>query len=540
MSVRVATAAPAVRARPPRRPRAPAGLLVAALAVSGLVVLPVAYLAIRAAEADASSWDLILRGRTAWLGVRTVGLAASVTTAAIALGVPLAWLTTRTDLPFRRVWSVLLALPLVIPSYVGAFVLISALGPRGMFQQLLEPLGVERLPDISGFPGAFLALTLFTYPYVFLMTAAGVRGLGSSMEEASRSLGHSRWRTFRGVTLPLLRPSIAAGGLLVALYTVQDFGAVSLMRFPVFTQAIYLQYRGAFDRTPAAILSLMLVALALAILSLERRARGRARYYRAEGGTERPLSPVPLGRWRWPALGVCAAVTLLALALPLSVLTYWLVRGLAGGGGLSSVWGPAGSSVIASGAGAAIAVVAALPVAILAARYTGRWSSISERTTYLGYALPGIVVALAFVFFAANYLPAVYQSLPLLVIAYVVLFLPQASSPLRGALLQVSPRIEEAGRALGSGPWGAFRRLVLPLISRGALAGFALVFLTALKELPATLLLRPTGFETLATEVWTAASVGLYSSAALPALVLVAVSAVPLYVLTTRVEVRER
>jgi len=537
---RVATPPGAERARPSRRPRAPAGLLAAALVVSGLVVLPVVYLMIRAADADASSWDLILRGRTAWLGVRTVGLAAAVTAAAVALGVPLAWLTTRTDLPFRRVWSVLLALPLVIPSYVGAFVLISALGPRGMFQQLLAPLGVERLPDISGFPGAFLALTLFTYPYVFLLTAAGIRGLGSSMEEASRSLGRSRWRTFRGVTLPLLRPSIAAGGLLVALYTVQDFGAVSLMRFPAFTQAIYLQYRGAFDRTPAAILSLMLVALALVILSLERRARGRARYYRAEGGAERPLSPIPLGRWRWPALGLCALVALLGLVLPLSVLTFWLARGVAGGGEVAGVWGPAGSSVVASGAGAAIAVVAGLPIAILGARYAGRWAAAAERTTYLGYALPGIVVALAFVFFAANYLPALYQSLPLLVIAYVVLFLPQAASPLRGALLQVSPRIEEAGRALGSGPWGAFRRLILPLISRGALAGFALVFLTALKELPATLLLRPTGFETLATEVWTAASVGLYSRAAVPALVLVAVSAVPLYVLTTRVEVRER
>jgi len=507
--------------------------------VTALVALPVAYLVLRAADADASSWDLILRSRTAWLAGRTLGLAAAVTAAAVALGVPLAWLTTRTDLPLRRVWSVVLALPLVIPSYVGAFVLISALGPRGMFQQLLAPLGVERLPDISGFPGAFLALTLFTYPYVFLLTAAGIRGLGSSLEDASMSLGHDRWRTFRRVTLPLLRPSIAAGGLLVALYTVQDFGAVSLMRFPAFTQAIYLQYRGAFDRTPAAILSLMLLAIALAILSAERRARGRARYYRAGSGAERPLAPIALGRWRWPAVGLCAAVALAGLGLPIGVLAFWLVRGLSSGGEVAAVWGATGNSILASGAGAMVAVVAGLPVAILAARYGGRWSSLAERTTYVGYALPGIVVALALVFFAANYLPWIYQSLPLLVVAYVVLFLAQAASPLRGALLQISPRIEEAGRALGSGPWRSFRRLTLPLISRAALAGFALVFLTAMKELPATLLLRPTGFETLATEVWTSASVGFFSEAAVPALVLIAVSALPLYMLTTRVEVRD-
>jgi iron(III) transport system permease protein len=522
------------------RGRAPWGVMALALAVSSLVLLPILYLLIRAAGAEASSWDLILRTRTAWLAVRTIGLAAAVTVAAIAIGVPIAWLTTRTDLPGRRVWAVLAALPLVIPSYVGAFVLISALGPRGMFQQLLEgPFGVQRLPDISGFPGAFLALTLFTYPYVFLLTAAGIRGIGSSMEEASRSLGHSRWTTFRRVTLPLLRPSIGAGGLLVALYTLQDFGAVSLMRYPAFTQAIYLQYRGAFDRTPAAILSLMLVVLALAVLLLERRARGRARYYRSGAGSDRPVRPIPLGRWRWPALLFCGAVVAVALVLPVSVLGFWLLRGLAAGREVEGVWSAAGGSIVASGAGAALAVVAGLPIAFLAARFPGRLVSVAERATYVGYALPGIVVALAFVFLAANLTPAIYQTLPLLLIAYVVLFLPQAAAPLRGALLQVNPRIEEAGRALGKTRWQAFRRLTLPLVSRGALTGFALVFLTAMKELPATLLLRPTGFETLATQVWTSASVGLFSQAAVPGLVLVVVSAVPLYILARRVEVQE-
>jgi iron(III) transport system permease protein len=256
-------------------------LFLLAVGVIGVVLLPVGYLLVRAADADRSSWDLILRSRTIWLTLRTAGLALAVTAASVAVGVPLAWLTTRTDLPFRRLWAVLVALPLVIPSYVGAFGLIATLGPRGMLQQMLEPLGVERLPDISGFPGAFLALTLFTYPYVFLLVGAAVRGLDPSLEDAARGLGSSPFRTFRRVTLPLLRPSVAAGALLVALYTLHDFGAVSLMRFPAFTQAIYLQYKGAFDRTPAAILSLMLVALAVVVLTLEQKARGRARYYRS-------------------------------------------------------------------------------------------------------------------------------------------------------------------------------------------------------------------------------------------------------------------
>ena len=522
-----------------RSRRAPSLLVAATLAVAAVMVTPVVYLVVRASEADAESWDLILRDRTVWLALRSAGLGLSVTAAAVTIGVPLAWLTTRTDLPLRRMWAVVVALPLVIPSYVGAFALIAALGPRGMLQDLLSGVGVDHLYDIGGFPGAFLSLTLFTYPYVYLLTAAGIRGLDPSLEDACRSLGTPAWATFRRVTLPLLRPSIVAGGLLVALYALHDFGAVSLMRYPVFTQAIYLQYRGAFDRTPAAILSLMLVGLAVVVLVLEQRARGRARYFRSGTGTKKPLRPIELGRARIPAMIFCAAVTLIALVLPVSVVGFWLGRGFAQGEEIRLTWAAAGGSVFVAGLGALVSVAAAVPVAMLAARHPGRLTRSVERATYIGYALPGIVVALAFVFFGANFLPAVYQSIPLVVLAYVVLFLPQATEPLRSSLLQVGPGIEEAGRALGRGKLEVFARITAPLISRGALAGAALVFLTAMKELPATLLLRPTGFETLATRVWTGATAGLYSKAAGPALLLVIICAVPLYILARRVEVSD-
>ncbi|MGH2699444.1 MAG: ABC transporter permease [Actinomycetota bacterium] len=516
------------------------GLVALSLSVCVLMLLPIFYLLLRAGEAEASSWDLILRNRTVWLALRSIGLAVAVTVATLVIGVPLAWLTTRTDLPGRRLWAVAVALPLVIPSYVGALALMASLGPRGIFQGWFESwFGIQRLPDISGFPGAFIALTLFTYPYVYLLVAAGIKGLDPSLEEAARSLGRSPWRTFREITLPLLRPSIAAGGLLVALYTLHDFGAVSLMRYQAFTQAIYLQYKGAFDRTPAAILSLMLVALAVIALWAERRARGRARYYRSHSGSKRPLAALQLGRWKWPALAFCSAVTLAALVVPVGVLVFWLLRG----GGDASVVGETatavGGSISASGLAGGLAVLAALPVALVAARYPGRLTSFTEKLSYSGYSLPGIVVALAFVFFAANFTPGIYQTLPLVIIAYVVLFLPQASEPLKASLLQVGPRIEEAGRALGRGRTKVFVSLVVPLIWRGALTGFALVFLTAMKELPATLLLRPTGFETLATRVWTEASVGLFAKAALPALVLMLVCSIPLYFLARRVEVEK-
>lgn len=520
------------------RARAQRGLVAAALAVCAVMVTPLLYLFLRAGEADSSSWDLILRTRTLWLIARTVGLAAAVTTAAVAIGVPLAWLTTRTDLPGRRLWAVLVSLPLVIPSYVGAFALIAAFGPRGMLQGLLEgPFGVQRLPDITGFPGAFMALTLFTYPYVFLLVSAGIKGLDPSMEDAARSLAQTRWATFRRVTLPSLRPSIAAGGLLVALYTLHDFGAVSLMRFPAFTQAIYLQYKGAFDRTPAALLSLMLVGLAVAVLVLEQRARGRARYYRSGSGAARPLAPIELGGWKLPSVLFCSAVTVAALVGPLSVIVFWLVRGLALDTDIGVTLAPATGSILLSAAAAAVAVIAAFPIARLSARHQGVFTRNVERVSYAGYALPGIVAALAFVFFASNFAPWLYQSLPLVVIAYVVLFLPQATEPLRGSLLQMGPRLEEAGRALGRTRRRVYLSIVAPLIARGALAGAALVFLTSMKELPATLLLRPTGFDTLATSIWSGAAAGLYSKAAAPALLLIAICALPLYALVRRVEV---
>ncbi|MGH2740748.1 MAG: ABC transporter permease, partial [Actinomycetota bacterium] len=211
----------------------------------------------------------------------------------------------------------------------------------------------------------------------------------------------------------------------------------------------------------------------------------------------------------------------------------------AGGLDLGEVASAAAGSMAASTAAAALTLVAAMPVAVLTARHTGGWSRAVERLAYSGFALPGIVVALALVFFGANFAPVLYQSLPLLVLAYAIMFLPQASEPLRGALLQVSPRIEEAGRALGRGRAYVFRRVLVPLVSRGAMIGFALVFLTAMKELPATLLLRPTGFETLATRVWTAASVSRFSEAALPALLLLLLSAAPLSILARRVQVQE-
>jgi len=519
-----------VRKRPPALVWVPSALVAAA------AVLPLVYLAVRAAE---GGWEdiseTVLNGDTLAVLARSVALATLVTGAAVVLAVPLAWLTARTDLPGREAWGVLAALPLVVPSYVGGLVLVSTLGPSGLLQGFLEPFGVERLPSIYGLPGAALALMLFTYPYVFLTVRGVLKDMDPSLEEAARGLGSGRWTVFFRVTLPQLRPGIVAGGVLVALYALSDFGAVSLLQFDSFSREIYTQYTSAFDRTPAAVLALMLVCLVAVMFLLESRSRGRAGY--AQNRTRR-AAPVPLGRWRWPALVFCGGVVLFALVVPVGVLVFWLARGLASGEVLSPVWESAWHSVYVSGLAAGVAALAALPVAVLAARFPGKMAGVVERLTYFGFALPAIVLALALVFFGANYAPALYQTLPLLIFAYVVHFLPQAVGPIRASLLQARPSIEEAARSLGRGPAAVLATVTIPLARSGLVAGAALVFLTTMKELPATLLLGPTEFGTLATEVWNATSGAFFARAAAPALILIVLSAPPLYLLAIRERIR--
>lgn len=524
------------------QPWPPAILWIPAVAVALAMLLPVWYLILRAVGGGAQAIELAASARAIQLLAQSAALALVVTAAASALGLALAWLTLRTDLPGWRLWSVLLVLPLVIPTYVGGFVYVAALGPRGLLQQLLQPLlGIERLPEIYGFWGASFVLAIFTYPYVLLSVSGVLVRLDPRFEQASRSLGRGAWQTFLRVTVPLLRPAVGAGALLVCLYTLSDFGAVSLLQFDSLTRAIYLQYQASFDRTMAAVLALWLMLLTGAVLLLESMTRGRARYYHSAAGVPEAPARLSLGCLRWPALGFCSLVAFLGVGLPLGVLAYWLIRGLAFGANASIVWAAVGNSALASGVAAVITVALAGPVAVLAVRYSGALSAAIERVTYAAFALPGIVVALALIFFSANYLPIVYQTLPLLAFAYLVRFLPEAVGCVRAGLVQVSPRVEEAARSLGRSAQQVLLTVTMPLVWPGLMAGAALVFLSAMKELPVTLLLSPIGFRTLATTAWGAAAEGFFAQAALPSLLLVLVSAGSLvFLLNQNAEVRAR
>ncbi len=284
--------------------RAPLPLaLVAGLVVAALL-LPLAYLVIRVAGGgraieilgEPATWRLV------W---NTVRLAAGVVVASVLVGVPVAWLVTRTDLPGRRFWGTAAAVPLVIPSYVAAFCLLGFFGERGL---LAEALGIDGLPDVRGYWGSLAALTLATYPYVFLLAQATLRGLDPALEEAAGGLGASRRSVLVRVTAPALRPAVGLGSLLVALYTLSDFGVVTLMGYDTLTRAIYVQYGSLFDRAPAATLALVLVGLTAVAVVAESRLRRKGRLYRAGPGSQRDGVVVPLGRWTVPALAFCTSV----------------------------------------------------------------------------------------------------------------------------------------------------------------------------------------------------------------------------------------
>ncbi|MFC6835876.1 ABC transporter permease [Halomarina ordinaria] len=495
-------------------------------AIAALVLTPALWLLFGAFEAR-GSLGLLLADTTVEVFVNSVLLAVGVTVASIAIAVPLAYLTVRTDLPGKRLFTVLLSMPLVVPSYIGAFAFVWLFGPGGWVSDVLGTVGLDS-PSIYGLWGSVLVLTLYTYPYVFITTRAALKTMDTALVDAARTLRHTRWEAFKRVTFPQIRPAIAAGSLLVSLYALSDFGTPQIMRYDVFTRVIYSAR--AYDFDLALLLSLQLVVVTLFILAVEARVRGSG--VRSEHPGRQP-TPVRLGRWTLPAMAACLLVPLVALAVPLGVLSHWLTAGTAS---YSLTFQPrygAASAVLSLGA-AVVAALCALPLAYVGARRRGLLAAVIERASYVGYAVPGVVIGLAFVFFGARYIGEGYSSvavaIPLLVFAYVVRFLPQAVGSTRTSFERISPTLGEAARTLGESPGGAFRRVTLPLVAPGLLGGAALVFLTTMKELPATLLLLP-GSHTLVTYLWTAERAGYYGQAALPAFALLAVSACSLLVM---------
>ncbi len=498
------------------------------LTIGTLMSLPIIYVVWRSVFAGADRWIRLLDARIPQLLQNTLAITLATTFFSIVLGVSLAWLVYRSDVPGRKIWQWLLALPLMLPPYVGAVAYIMVFGPVGWVRDVFGQTPI----NIYSFGGVLLVLTLFKFPYVFLIVGAALKRMNRSYEDTARSLGLNTWEIFWKVNFPFLRPAIGAGAILTALCVLSEFGVIAIMRYNTFTSAIFYQME-SFDRLSATVLSVVLIVLTLFFLWLEAASRKKQKYYQTSG-TYHSTETICLGRWKALAVAWVAAILLLSVFLPIGILVYWSYYGLASGALDNSFWGYTLNSIKVAGLAAILAMALALPVIYLKSRYPSIPSGLISKLSSSGYALPGVIIALGLIYIFNTYVPWLYNTFFLISIAYLIRFLPQAMQYGDASLSQVSPRIDEAARNLGLAPWKVLARVIVPLISPGLLAGGALVFVSSIKELPATLLLRPPGFDTLAVRVWVEAGEAVYFMAAPAALLIVFVSIIPLKIMLSK------
>jgi iron(III) transport system permease protein len=493
------------------------------LASAALILLPLGYVTSQALSADPAVWSRLWTTRIPELLTNTIWLSASVACLTLLLGVSTAWLVTRIEFPGRQLWEGALVLPLAMPTYVLAYIYSYLLGFGGPVEHLWQLVAgpQARIFSPQSYLGATLVMTLDTFPFVYLLSRSALLNLNVSFEEVSRASGISRMKTLWLVTLPLMRPSIAAGLALVILYVVSDFGAVSLLRYQTLTYAVFQQMTGRSDNTAASILSLLLVGLALLFLVTERWFRHRSRFYQTTGRYRRPE------RHRFGWLGTTLVTGYLVLVvgasfgLPAYLLVTWSLSPEAQATIDSRFFGFLWNSGFLAACAATGGVLIGLPLAYMANRRPSWLNLGCLQAAYAGYVLPGPVAALAVLVLCLNLTPFLYGSVLVLIVAYVIHFLPAGLQSLEPALQQITPNLEEVARTLGFGVRQTWQRVTLPLMRNGFIVAWVLMFLQTMKELPATLLLRPVGFDTLAIRVWMEASEEYYQLAAPSALLIV-------------------
>jgi iron(III) transport system permease protein len=499
-----------------RRRRFPWVTASVSVLVVALLLSPLGLIVAQAAQSGwAQVWSVLDRSVVATLLWNTVRLALAVTALSAVIGTGAAWLTERTDLPGRRVWTVLLIVPIVIPDFVLAWTWSSIFS------------------GVYGYRGAVLVMTLHLFPLVYLPMAAAFRAADPGQEEAARILGLSRWGAWLRISVRQARSTLLGGCLLVCLSLLAYYGAFEDLRYQTFTTAIFGELQTQFAPAAASSLSLVLVALSLIVLGGEALFTERGRLIRSGPMAQRAQTRISLGRTRLVALLAMAVLVAFALGFPIAIVVYWMITG--GSSSLPaavSLGTAVGYTAGYSAFGALVATVLALPVSMLAARHQRRWSSTLERSTFVVQAIPGVVVGLALVYVASRYLSALYESPELLVAAYALMFFPLALVAMSSSVARASPRLEEMGQSLGKGPLRVRLAVTMPLLAPGLAAAFCFVFLSAATELTATLLLVPIGAQTLATQFWAYAEQGVSFGAAAPyAAAMIAMSAVPAYLL---------
>lgn len=522
------------------------GWSVAALSVAAVLAIPLGAVLSSWSHPRWEVWRHLWNTQLAELVANTLALLAGVGAGTLVLGTGLAWLVVGYRFPGSRFFEWALILPLAMPAYVIGFALLGALDYAGPLQSALRRwLGPEaRLPDPRSWGGVVTVMTLVFYPYVYLLARTAVREQGAAVVETARSLGRTRVRVWLDLVLPMARPSLVAGVSLAMMEALADFGTVATFGYRTLTEAVYRVWFGMFDRAAATQLAAVLLLFALGLLALERGLRGRARFvqsHRSAAG----IVPEPLHGWRaGVAAAACGAVLGLAFVLPTLQLLAWAREAVAAD---RLPLGRLAANSLTLATLAALATCAlALILAYAARLHRSRVVRAAGQFVSMGYAVPGSVIATGVLAPAAlvdHLLASAMEqwtgrsvglmltgSAATLLFAYVVRFLAVGYQAVEASLAKVVPTLDDAARSLGAGPLDTWARVHLPLIRGGVLTALILVFVETMKEMPATLLLRPFGFDTLAVGVWERTAESLWAEAAIPALLIVAVGLLPVFV----------
>lgn len=509
------------------RPPLVVGTLAALVAVASLS--PVAYLVLR----EGFSFSLLRREldtpATPHLIRNTVLLVGTVTGLCIVLGVGLAVLVVRTDLPLRPLWVVLFTMPLAVPGFVSSYTWVAASFRYFPTSTALYGLG-----------GATLILGLGLFPYVFLPTVAALHAVDATQEEVARALGRSRWSTWWHVTVPQLRVAVAGGSLIIALHVLAEFGGLQLLSYQTLTTAVVQRVKVLGAPESGRALAVVLVVGAALLLLGERLLRGPRLATRVGRGVVRPPAAWRLGRAKPLWVLAAAIVALLALGVPLYMSVTGIADALSDHAANPFPWHELGDAALTSArlavSAAVVATLAALPVSWLTARHPGRFATATERAVWLAHALPGVILALALVFIGIHWFRPLYQTSTMLVGAYVILFLPLAVASQHVGFRAATRQFDDVAHSLGRGRLHTLLRVTMPLAFPGLAAGALFVLLDVSKELTTTLLMQPTGTTTLTTALWstTNGEVLDYTAAAPYGIALVLVGVPPAYLLARR------
>ncbi|WP_413468914.1 ABC transporter permease [Pseudomonas sp. FME51] len=523
-----------------------------AYVAAGLVLMPLLVLLFSWQNIDHQIWSHLLQTQLGQLLGNTLILIFGVGAGVILLGVSLAWLTSLCEFPGRRWLDWALMLPFAVPAYVLAFVMVGLLDFSGPLQSLLRDwFGQDvRLPPIRSTGGVILTLVLVFYPYVYMLARSAFLAQGRGLMEASRILGQTPWQGFWRVAIPMARPAISAGTALAIMETLADFGAVSVFNYDTFTTAIYKTWYGFFSLQSATQLASLLLLFVFLALFAERHAQGRSKRFPANDKPRKGALYRLQGPLGWLASGYCLLILSIAFIIPVGQLLYWLLS--SGIADLDSrYWSLIRNTLILGGIAAGLTVSVAILLVLARRLQPIRRVRSAVALANLGYALPGSVLAVGIMFFFSyldnhmvvplqswlgmtNPAPILLGSLFALLLAYLIRFMAVAYGPLDTSLARIRPSLPEAAQSLGQPGWVVFWRIYVPLLLPGIFSAALLVFVDVLKEMPATLLMRPFGWDTLAVRIHALTSEGDWTRASLPALTLVLVGLLPVIVLIRR------